>query len=296
MPRCSEGHFQGSRLPDRSLSREKVFLKRMPGLDGAEVLSAYNCNRPWKVYHETYAVCTVVGETRTSWKYRGRNYDVRKGQVMLVEPGEIHRSSEAIGNGDFRVLFLSSSVLNIMTGDVRPLHWKTAGTRSSLIFNAFAHFYRLFDQGRGILEQHSRLAKCLELLAENCGESSRGEIRNIGSKRISLARDYIRENWQKNLTLQELANVSGLSQFHFLRSFGQAFGLPPHAYQLRLKIERARVLLAKGMPPDQLELGFADQSHLIRHFKRAIGVTPGRYAQLCRRSFSGANTLLGKPE
>ena len=58
-----------------------------------------------------------------------------------------------------------------------------------------------------------------------------------------------------------------------------AFGLPPHAYQVRVRIARARELLAAGAAVKQVsaELGFADQSHFGRHFRKATGLTPAEY-------------------
>jgi transcriptional regulator GlxA family with amidase domain len=75
--------------------------------------------------------------------------------------------------------------------------------------------------------------------------------------------------------------VSGLSRFHLLRVFSKEIGLPPHAYQIRLRIERARTMLRKGIPPALVAgaTGFADQSHFTRHFKRVWGITPARYAR-----------------
>jgi AraC-like DNA-binding protein len=60
-------------------------------------------------------------------------------------------------------------------------------------------------------------------------------------------------------------------------------GVPPHAYQIQLRIARARHLLALGMPPSAVaaEVGFHDQSHFIRHFKRVLHVTPGEFAAVC---------------
>ncbi len=83
------------------------------------------------------------------------------------------------------------------------------------------------------------------------------------------------------VSLDGLAAAAGLGRFALLRAFQRRFGLPPHAYQLQLKIERARTLLRSGQSAAWVagELGFCDQSHFTRHFKRILGVTPGDYAK-----------------
>jgi AraC-like DNA-binding protein len=83
-----------------------------------------------------------------------------------------------------------------------------------------------------------------------------------------------------HVDLETLAKQAGLSRFQALRAFKQRYGLPPHAYQLCLRMSQARRLLQNGAPAADVALscGFADQSHFTRHFKRFNGVTPMQYA------------------
>ena len=97
------------------------------------------------------------------------------------------------------------------------------------------------------------------------------------------ARDRLRERWDQRVTLAELATVAGLSRFELVRRFHAQNGVTPHAFQVNLRVEHARRLLAAGVAPAEVAAacGFADQPHLNRVFKRAVGVTPGRYARAC---------------
>ncbi|MFZ1346580.1 MAG: helix-turn-helix transcriptional regulator, partial [Tabrizicola sp.] len=81
--------------------------------------------------------------------------------------------------------------------------------------------------------------------------------------------------------LAELAQMSGLSRFHFLRSFAKATGLTPHAFRLQARLHLARRLIQAGQPlaDAAVEAGFADQSHMTRLFTRSYGMTPGGYAR-----------------
>jgi AraC-like DNA-binding protein len=97
---------------------------------------------------------------------------------------------------------------------------------------------------------------------------------------VRRALDYMQANLASDLSIQELAACAGLSPFHFVRCFRKATGLPPHASLTQLRLDRARLLLGDGQSPADVALavGFYDQSHLIRHFKRTYGITPGQYA------------------
>jgi AraC-like DNA-binding protein len=82
-----------------------------------------------------------------------------------------------------------------------------------------------------------------------------------------------------NVTLDELAQATGLERFALLRAFARSYGLPPHAWVIQERVRRAQALLRSGASPAAaaVEVGFADQSHLSRHFRRLTGLTPGCY-------------------
>ena len=103
---------------------------------------------------------------------------------------------------------------------------------------------------------------------------------------VRRAQRHLQERWAETVTLTELAEHARLSPFELARTFRAQLGLPPHAYQLDLRIARARELLAAGDPAARTAAacGFCDQAHLTRVFRRAVGVTPGRYAVAARSS------------
>ncbi len=97
-------------------------------------------------------------------------------------------------------------------------------------------------------------------------------------------RDYLHDHLAEQVTLDDIARLARLSPFYLLRVFGAATGMPPHTYQTQLRIRRAKELLRAGLPIAETAylVGFADQSHLTRHFKRSVGVPPGQFAATAR--------------
>jgi AraC-like DNA-binding protein len=96
---------------------------------------------------------------------------------------------------------------------------------------------------------------------------------------VARARDYLIENFDSDVGLEELAGVAGLSRAHLIRAFRREYHITPHAFLTDRRVQVARRLLREGrMPADvAFECGFADQAHFTRHFKARTGVTPGQF-------------------
>lgn len=99
----------------------------------------------------------------------------------------------------------------------------------------------------------------------------------LSKSKLQQAITYIQENLDQDLSLDEIAAEVDLSAYHFSRLFKQSTGLAPHQYQIHCRVERAKELLQAGemaIADIATQVGFYDQSHLSRHFKRIVGVSP----------------------
>jgi AraC-like DNA-binding protein len=101
---------------------------------------------------------------------------------------------------------------------------------------------------------------------------------------VARARGFLEAFVGHDLGLDDLAAAAGCDKFSLIRAFKRELGLPPYAYFLRLRLRRAQTLLARGYRPAEVATatGFADQAHFTRHFRRIVGLTPGRYARQAR--------------
>jgi len=102
----------------------------------------------------------------------------------------------------------------------------------------------------------------------------------LSATRLRQVTDFIAGNYSRDLKLNELAHVAGMSSFHFAREFKRTTGTTPHQYLIKFRIERAKALLAKNELPlieVGLRSGFSHQSHFTRLFRRITGTTPHSY-------------------
>ena len=105
-----------------------------------------------------------------------------------------------------------------------------------------------------------------------------------GLPRHSLrnALDFINAHLDQHLRLADIAHAAGMSQFYFARLFKQSTGITPYQYVVRQRVERAKQLLKQRELPIATiahQCGFANQSHLIKHFRRFTGTTPKVYQE-----------------
>ncbi|MGQ8630440.1 helix-turn-helix domain-containing protein [Agrobacterium sp. DKPNP3] len=99
----------------------------------------------------------------------------------------------------------------------------------------------------------------------------------LAAWQLRAATDYIRENCLRSIRLEELAQLTNLSQSHFSHAFKASTGVPPHQWQMQARMDRVKELMAKpDMPLTDIAIaaGFSDQAHFSRVFRKMVGVSP----------------------
>ncbi|MEB2845449.1 helix-turn-helix domain-containing protein [Rhizobiales bacterium RZME27] len=97
---------------------------------------------------------------------------------------------------------------------------------------------------------------------------------------LRRATEFIEAHCLRNIRLEELAELTGLSQSHFSHSFKVSTGMAPHQWQVKARLDKAKALLTDSDQPltaIAAETGFADQAHFTRVFRQHIGTTPARW-------------------
>ena len=182
-----------------------------------------------------------------------------KGDIVAINPEEVHdgRSNhpdDADGDPVFR----------------------SASARDPGLATALLRYHRLMDANRLLpIEAEAGLLDLFEMLFRRHGRSF-DPRRERGDARVRLIREMVLDAPEQAFTLRELAQAAGLSRRHFTRLFRRDVGIAPHQFVIQAKLRAARRLIEAGEPVAEAAaaMGFADQSHFGRHFKRHYGFTP----------------------
>jgi AraC-like DNA-binding protein len=270
-------------MPSQAGSTASLTYHRTASLSGVELLVASNNSRIWRLFHERYCVC-ACSVAATTWNYRGKTNFTGDNSIGLMEPGEIHCVKSSLRPSNFKAFFIDRQVLSDFAHEAglsRPPHLRVAQISDPALFAALQRAASSIEAGEGLLEQQISFVKFLAGVLGHAEKAPRNVVYSHAHAAIRRALDLLQMRYNETVTLSELATASHLSRFHLIRSFTNALGLPPHAYQIHVRIERARELLRKGIHSGQVAslVGFSDQSHFTRHFKKIMLITPSQYAR-----------------
>lgn len=268
----------------RSRGSSRLSYHRHAALAGVELLIADPSTEGWQMFHERYLISSFPS-VASAWVYRRKSHFTHDGATSFMEPGEIHRVVSKLKPSHFYGLFVEREhfiKLAEESGVTGIPHFRVAEAQSPELLEKLKRFSMSLRAGGEAVELQSHFAVLMhQALRYAERQPPKLKFSGPGLKRsLQRAREILEQRVNEPVSLEELASAAALSRFHLVRHFKLEYGLPPHAYQIHLRIDRACRLLRTGMPCAEVasSAGFADQSHFGRHFKRMMGVTPSSYS------------------
>ncbi|MEO1146461.1 MAG: AraC family transcriptional regulator [Cyanobacteria bacterium J06638_22] len=275
----------------RAFPKERVKFWRDPVLRDLEMFHATYVTYAFSRHaHEGFGIA-IVESGAMAFEYRGEMHVAPPGSVVITGPGEIHTGHAVLETGwTYRTLLPAIDWLQQAAEELveRPRtmpHFSSAVIQDPQLHQNLVALHRTLETSPSSLERESRfLWDMAHLIRHHASDRPLGKSVGKEARAVRLVRDYLIAHHTTNISLDELATLVELAPLRLLRVFRKQVGLPPHAYLNQVRVNRAKRLLATGWSiiDTALETGFTDQSHLHRHFKKMVGVTPGQYLRGCK--------------
>ncbi len=265
---------------------------------GGDMLTAeYNDHTFAPHWHDAYTfACIVAGAER--YAYRGGEHVADAGSVAVIHPGEVHTGARETDFGwRYRVFYLPVGfVQGVQRQLTNPLSDPLAGLTTpheampwfgeDVIYDAqvmerMIDAHRLLQTGADPLLAESVLIDAVSMMLIRHAQARVPEMAiHRDAVRVETMKARLSADLTESLSLTSLAETVDLSPFHAARLFSRETGLAPHAWRNQLRLVRALPALRAGASATDVALaqGFNDLSHFTRYFRRAFGVSPGKWS------------------
>jgi len=263
---------------------QTLFLKRSEALPFVEMRRADRSNACYHTHsHDEFSFGVIDAGEADYHNLRHKNH-IGAGVTVTINPGDAHSCNPKAGNWSYRMLFVASDWM----GQLQQEMLDSYGQDYLPFSNLYENDLRTYQSFAGLFE--SLITETSELAAECqliqfleprflAGFAQGRAVEKLDLPRIKRVKELIMDQLDANISLDEFSTHTGLSRYHLIRSFKQTYGQSPHAFQLDQRIKKSKLLLQEGgsIVDTASLLGFADQSHFQRNFKKRLAVTPKQY-------------------
>ncbi|TDB61039.1 AraC family transcriptional regulator [Photorhabdus khanii subsp. guanajuatensis] len=266
-----------------------ALMHRFDDLGGLELLVADFSDHQFDVHwHDTWSIGVVLRGANNNSAKGGADGIVRRGQISIIAPGQVHAGSVVGENGCNYFMFYPKNESVLGAAESMEINLPVAEGKC-IEQTAFAG--KLCEAAAILTNAHAdsfeREVVWSHCVAELINVFSPFATQDLGvNGRISPclihAKEYLHDHNTQEVRLDKLAHAVGMSKYHLCRQFSEKFGLSPSRYQRQLRLQQAKRMLSTDWEIAEIAAacGFADQSHLGRAFKSTYGITPRNYRNL----------------
>lgn len=266
-------------------SDDWIQVRRDPAT-GIEVVHAHFRGHAYDPHDHDEMLVGVTLQGVQQFQCARRTVTSTVGHAMLIEPGAVHDGHAGTEQGfTYSMLYLPLSWVDgaLARREGKPARqafsmFRTSLSRDSALIHAIVGTLHSFAPGGLQLARDEALDRLIAQLAAD-GERLLMPAPRPAPVKLRRAQAFIEAHMAADISMDQVAHDSGMDRYALARQFRRELGLAPHAYLVSLRLRRARELLARGISPADVaaQVGFADQSHLGRWFKRAYRITPAKY-------------------
>ena len=245
------------------------------------LIQAQYKNHAFKAHYHLDFHIGLISKGQQIFNYQGSKHQVGPGFVQVMMPGQVH-DSQTLKQGSFSTkIFSLPSVwltnLNQALNNQHDIPSLQHCFEDNALYQQLITLHDLLKSEQTFkLAADSLTVDIFTRLLERYGNTAPLETVAIGTKKLTLLKEYLLAHLNQRIQLKDLASLCELSESQLLRQFKKQTGLTPYAWLARLRLEQALQLLKSGLASTQVayQVGFYDQAHFIKAFHQAYGLTP----------------------
>jgi AraC-like DNA-binding protein len=274
-------------MPDRrSAISQRTALLVLPQFDDLEVFRAHAIQYHYaRHFHSGYSIGVIESGVGGNY-YRGSTYLAPPQSIVLMNPEEAHTGFSAEGLPlTYRMLYPSVKSVEAIAQELQisgTPYFKDAVIQHSELAQKIRFLHTLLEQPEDLLTQQTLFFEVIATLLNHHSQHISCIKNQQEHRTVQQIKDYLYENYRESVSLDNLSKLTNLNRSYLIRIFRHAVGMPPYTYLNQIRVENAKQLIGEGMSLAEtaIAVGMADQSHLNRHFKRIVGISPGQYRQM----------------
>ncbi|RKP43653.1 AraC family transcriptional regulator [Pararobbsia silviterrae] len=271
-------------MPRQSTAVHSDWVVRAHPAEGVERIEAWFHGKAYAMHrHDTYAIGRTL-EGVQSFSYRRNRRDSLPGNTIVLHPDEAHDGQAGTDEGfRYRMIYVAPALFQDALGGQALPFLEGGVTTDPRIAAATESLLLRVDHVFEPLERSDALAELAHALAAVSGmPRARGKGDYFAARR---AREYLHANLTRVVTLEEVETATGRDRWSLSHDFRTFYGTSPYRYLTLRRLDAVRRLLLTGvsLANAATDAGFADQSHMSRHFLKTFGLTPGRWLQIVNR-------------
>lgn len=234
--------------------------------------------------HEVFSIGAITAG-RSTYLHEKTSQQVQTGTVVLMNPGDVHACNPiADQQWSYLMLYVDTQWLTRLQHELGldPNHgFQPLAPIQSTAPELFTGLNRLYatliDSQADLLHKECTAVTFFSLMQKTLGTAPVQP--DLATQRVQRVAQYINDNFKQTITLEDMCSAASLSGSYLIRAFEQRYHMTPHAYLINRRIQHARTQLKSGRLIVDVahELGFSDQAHFQRAFKKHLAATPGQY-------------------
>jgi AraC-like DNA-binding protein len=256
----------------------------LPQFDGLELFRANAIQYHYaRHFHAGYSIGVIEAGVGGNY-YQGTTYLAPPKSIVLMNPEEAHTGFSGEGLPlTYRMLYPSVDSICKLADELQTNnfpYFKDAVVQDDKLATHIFLLHAVLEQAQDQLTQQTLFVDVLSAVLSRYA-SLKTQITRCSEEHraVQLVKEYLNDNFKSAISLEQLVTLTNLNRSYLIRIFRQAVGMPPYTYLNQIRIDEAKRCLSQGMSIAEtaIAVGMSDQSHLNRHFKRIVGVSPGQY-------------------